>query len=427
MRFFLLGLLVMGACERRAVAPAAPSPTAPVVPATPEKVVREVARGSILAVGDIMMHGMVLRSAEHHDVRGEDGESANHGGFDPLFASVAGLVSDADLAFGNLETPVAPERGVPAPRLSENAPVFNAPTDLLEGLTAAGFDVLSLANNHSYDQERVGLEETLEHLSASSLTALGIGATCDQAWAPRVLSAGEIRVGWIGSTDLYNHDLNAGDDETCVATLDEARVLREAQAARQAGAEIVVVSVHWGVEYAPAPEARVAELSRRLIEGGVDVILGHHPHVIQPVELYEAADGRVGLIAYSLGNFVSNQAAWFRPGLHRLGTGDPRDGLALRFDVVRKDFGGGVVASTLANVTAIPLWTENNTHSRQGREPVVIRPHLTRVLLDEARDQGATASAAGDAQAVIAAGEEASWLAERIEAVSTRVGPGLVP
>jgi poly-gamma-glutamate synthesis protein (capsule biosynthesis protein) len=336
-------------------------------------------------------------------------------------------VQGVDLAFGNLETPVAPDRGVPMPRISDNAPVFNAPTVLLDALHATGFDVLSLANNHTYDQERIGLEETLEHLKASPIVAVGIGETCAEAYAPQVMAAGDILIGWIGSCGLYNYDLNGADDAACVATLNEERVLLEAARARAEGAEIVVVSVHWGVEYATAPQTVMAEVARRLIDGGVDVILGHHPHVLQPVELHAAPDGRVGLIAFSLGNFISNQAAWFKPGLHRAQNGNPRDGLALQFDVVRKDYGGGIIETELANVTAVPLWTENNTHQRRGTEPVTIRTHVAGELLDASRKRMEAARASGDPEAVVAAGRELAWLTERRDVVAEIIGPGLLP
>ncbi len=422
-----LGLLPLTGCQRLPFAPPPLVATGAVeTQPPPAPAVREVARGSVLAVGDIMMHGMVLRSAAQHDAVDAEGESTNHGGFDALFAPVSELIGSVDLAFGNLETPVAPNRGVPMPRISDNAPVFNAPVVLLESLHDLGFDVLSFANNHSYDQQRVGLEESLEHMAASPMVDIGAGLDCDAAWAPRIVHAGPIAVGFIGATELYNYHLNGGEQETCVATLDIPRALAEAKAAREAGAEVVVVSVHWGTEYAPEPEERIVRRARRLIDGGVDIVLGHHPHVIQPVELYDALDGRVGVIAYSLGNFVSNQSAWFRRDIHRRVAGDPRDGLALRFDLVRRDFGGGVVRTTVADLEAVPLWTTNNSRRRKRDQPVVIRPHLTQALLDEAQARLAAARAADDAKAIAEAGAAVAWLEDRLQGVRERVGPGLV-
>jgi len=353
--------------------PAAPPPVeateAPEV-ATPRRVVREDARARIVAVGDIMMHGMVKKTAADHS------ETAGHEGFDMLWSEVAPTLKAADLAFGNLETPIAPDHHKGVRQM-----VFNAPPVVLDSLAHAGFDVVSFANNHVYDQGRDGFLETVERLDEHSLAFIGAGRTCADARRATLLEANGITIGWIGSTDLYNQNLNTTDDEACAATFGVDWVLEETTAARAAGAELVIVSVHWGVEYATEPLAEHREAATALIDGGVDVVLGHHPHVLQPLEIHTAPDGRRGLISYSMGNFVSNQSAWYVHPLHSGAAGNPRDGLLLGFDVVRKDYGKGadgqaVLRTELAAVEAMPLWTRNNTHHRRG-QPVDIHVEST--------------------------------------------------
>ena len=357
--------------------PAAPPPVeateAPEV-ATPRRVVREDARARIVAVGDIMMHGMVKKTAADH------ASADNHDGFDVLWDDVAALVKEADLAFGNLETPIAPDHDKGTRQM-----VFNAPLMVLDSLAHAGFDVVSFANNHVYDQGRDGFLETVERLEAHELGFIGAGKTCAAARKARLLDAGGITIGWIGSTDLYNHDLNTTDDAPCTATFEPGWVVEEAAAAREAGAELVIASVHWGVEYAVEPLAEHRAAATAVIDGGVDVVLGHHPHVLQPLEVHTAPDGRRGLIAYSLGNFVSNQSAWYVHPMHSANAGNPRDGLLLGFDVVRKDYGVGgdgepVMRTELAAVTATPLFTLNNTHHRRGdaKVDIHVEPTATR-------------------------------------------------
>jgi poly-gamma-glutamate synthesis protein (capsule biosynthesis protein) len=347
-------LLALAAC--RGAAPPGPAPL-PATGAAPSAVdpgspVEVLASARIGAVGDVMMHGMVQRTAR------EAATPENHGGFDVLFDHVDEAIRPLDLAFANLETPIAPQRG------SDVQPmVFNAPPVLLASLSSVGFDVLSFANNHVYDQGRAGMMETVEQLEASGLAFVGAGRTCAEAQAARMLTPNGIHVAIIGATDLYNDDLNAGPDEPCVATLGEEWVLAEAARARSVGAELVVLSVHWGEEYVTAPRADHVELAHRLVQGGVDVILGHHPHVLQPIEVVDTADGRRALIVYSLGNFISNQSAWYVPGVHKVGAGNPRDGLLATFLAVRKRYGRGartVERVEVAELEWVPLWTLND-------------------------------------------------------------------
>jgi poly-gamma-glutamate synthesis protein (capsule biosynthesis protein) len=229
--------------------------------------------------------------------------------------------------------------------------------------------------------------ETVEQLEAAGLGFVGAGRTCAEAQAARIVTPNGIRVVFIGATDLYNDDLNAGPDEPCVATLGEEWVLKEAARARAAGAELIVLSIHWGEEYVTSPRADHTAIAHRLVEGGVDVILGHHPHVLQPIEVVDTADGRRALVVYSLGNFISNQSAWYVPGVHKVSAGNPRDGLLATFLVVRKRYGRGsrtVERVEVADLEWIPLWTTNDD---TGIRVVPTRARLERL---EAALAGAT-------------------------------------
>lgn len=414
----MLALFLALACrDPRPVAPPPLEATAPVAPAPSRQATREEARATVVAVGDIMMHGMVKKTAADH------ADATNHEGYDVLWQAVAPHLAAADIAFGNLETPIAPDhhRGV-------RQMVFNADPVVLDSLLHAGVDVVSFANNHVYDQGRDGLQETVERLAAHELAFIGAGLTCAEAQAPVLLDANGISVAFIGSTDLYNDALNAAEDAPCAATFDPEWVLASAAAAREQGAEIVIVSVHWGVEYATGPLAEHIEAAHTLIDGGVDVVLGHHPHVLQPLEVRQAPDGRMGLIAYSLGNFVSNQSAWWVPGMHSAAAGNPRDGLLLSFDLVRKDYGRGPGGTTLqrtelANVRTVPLWTRNNTHHRRGDDKVWIAVEPTA----ERWASLCTAEPEADEQALVALRREADAMAMRWRQVRGIVGEAFLP
>ncbi|MCB9686787.1 MAG: CapA family protein [Alphaproteobacteria bacterium] len=415
-------LLLAIACTTHPVAPGPLDPTGPPPAAAAiEPVARELASVTVAAVGDTMMHGMVKRSAADANVV-VDGKSTNHGGYDALFDDVRAQLSAADIAFTNLETPIAPKN-----HKGTEEKVFDAPVDLLDALVDAGFDVVSVANNHAYDQGRAGLAETLEHVGERPLVPIGAGSTCAEAAAPRLVKRGELTLAFIGSTDIYNADLNKGPDETCVFTLDIDQVKASVDLAREQGADLVLLSVHWGVEYRTEPEKVHVEKAHAAIEAGVDVILGHHPHVLQPIEVVEASDGRTGVIVYSMGNFISNQSYWYQPGLHGSVDGNPRDGLIVTFRAVRKAYGRGarqVVRTEVADLVATPLWTTNNIMRRPSSVPVLIRVTPT---AERIRALEASLGTAAEPRQIVTLSKDLAEMQVRWAMVGNIVGPQWLP
>ena len=410
-------LLLLLACGPRP--PLAPPPpdavSAPVLPkrwAGPA----ELSRVRMVAVGDVLMHTNVKNSAK---AANEDAQK----GMEALFSQVKPLIESADLAFANLETPVAPDH-----HKGTRSMVFNAAPELLPALYATGFDVLSFANNHVYDQGRDGFEETMERLDASEMTWIGGGADCAAARKARLVTQNEITVAFIGSSKVYNDNMNLGEDKACSFELSVEQALAETEAARAAGADLVVVSVHWGREYRTFPEQSEVDDAHALVNGGVDLVLGHHAHVVQPVEVLHREDGSVGVIAYSLGNFISNQRYDYKHGVQSLDYGNPRDGLALQIDAVRKDYGKAPDGSPqirveLANVVAIPLWTDNDA-GRIVHPTPVIRVIPTADALEAAYAQ---LEAAETVEEDLAAKQRIALLEDRWNQVEDIVGEGMMP
>jgi poly-gamma-glutamate synthesis protein (capsule biosynthesis protein) len=330
------------ACALPPPAPPNPALAAPAPPPPPPP----SARVRLLATGDVIPHPAVAWSGETY-------------GWDSLFAEVKAEVTAADLAFVNLETPVAPGRDGPTGDM-----IFNAPIALPQALAYAGFDGVSLANNHVWDQGRSGLVETVGHLDDIGLAWAGAGRTCAEAEAPRLFVRDGITIGWISSTRVHNAYLNRGPDDPCVFAFDVPRILAAAQAARDQGAELVVLSLHWGVEYESAPRSWDRHYAEQLVAGGIDAVLGHHPHVLQPAT-WVSAGGRRGFVAYSLGNLVTAQA-W----TYTLGGGSDwglrRDGGLLELIAERVD---GVATFTSARL--LPTWTEHGAQVCTGRPPRV--------------------------------------------------------
>lgn len=366
---------------------------------------RILATARIAAVGDLLMHETVKEAAKAANHKGPDGVSGNHEGYGALFEGVAAPLEKADLVFANLETPIAPTTNK-----GSRPFVFNAPPALLPALKEIGVGLVSFANNHVYDQGLAGFVETLDVLEAAGLPQIGAGKTCEEAERAKILEVNGIRIAFVGATMLFNENENRGRNRPCAFLLDEAAALREAKAAREAGAELVVLSAHWGVEYATAPREQEIALAHRLLDGGFDAILGHHPHVLQPLEVYETKDGRLTFVAYSLGNFISNQSRFFVQGVQPDKVGNTRDGVILWFSAVRKDY-GGEIRTEWAHLSADPVWTENNALARKTDKKLAPRVRVIHVdrRLAEAREQLATAG-----------GEEAIRLQKEIETLEAR-------
>jgi gamma-polyglutamate biosynthesis protein CapA len=218
--------------------------------------------------------------------RGVRSACGRHGVHFP-FAQVAAVLRSADLAFCNLEC-VLSDCGLDPCSVCSRS--MRGSPDSVTGLASAGFRVVSLANNHWMDHGRAALFDTTSRLRQHGIRPVGDGS--DEPGAPPVvLSIGGVRLAFLA------HNLVGGAVRRRSLTTMPG-LLEEVAAARSA-CDAVVVSLHWGEEYMTAPAAWQVELGRRAIDSGASLVLGHHPHVVQPVEHY-----RRGLIAYSLGNFV---------------------------------------------------------------------------------------------------------------------------
>jgi len=335
-----------------------------------------LAQVSFAVAGDVIPHEAVKDAAKAAGL-GADGWAA-------LFSQVADVFQHADFGFVNMETPVAP-----AHTHGTKPFMFDALPELITGLKLSGIKIVSFANNHVFDQGQPGFAETREHLREQGMLFAGSGDTAASAWQPVIVEKNGIKVGVLGMTRWLNGNRNPEkDDEPHVnffpypddnasgaPGMDAAGVIEAVKQAR-AKCDFLVVSIHWGVEYAVAPKDVDVEMAHKMLDAGATVIVGHHPHVLQRVESYKTQDGRDALIFYSLGNFLSNQSREYRLGQADK-EGDPRDELMGEFSVVRKDYGPGGIKFELANVGILPVWEENN-HNELGStaKTPVIRPVL---------------------------------------------------
>ena len=327
----------------------------------------------LVAAGDVLPHRRVKASARVF-------------GWDASFRDVKSVIDSADVAFANLESPVAPDH-----HLGIHGEVFNAPASLVPGLREAGFDVVSMANNHVWDQGVAGMVETRDRVVASGMRAVGVGATCTEAAAPVVVEVKGVKVAFVAMVDLLNADLRAGPDAPCVFVpgppcehdctpdrdalffrADPAELTAAVKRAR-AVADVVVVSFHWGNEYRTSPLPEYRTHAKTLVAAGADVVLGHHPHVLQPVERVEAG-GRTGVVAFSLGNFLSDMGRSYDPSVHPVRRGNTRDGVLLTVDATVSSTG------VTLDFAAIPTWTQHVLEAGGERIEVVRQASLPEPL-----------------------------------------------
>ena len=393
-----------------------PRPLAPPPPA------EEVVEVRLAATGDVMMHEAVKAAASSQDRRNTTGQSLNHRGFDELFATVAPAVRSTDLAFANLEFPVAPRAG-----RGTRPFVFNAPPEILAALRAAGFGLVSFANNHAYDQGPAGMVETLDELRKAGLPEVGAGRDLSAATRPVMFTLHGIRIAFLGFTAHFNLDLNDPSPLAPHVNPAEPEEMAREIALAKTTSDLVVVSIHWGTEYATDPDPGQMALAHRLVDAGADIILGSHPHVLERLEVVHRPGGRVALIAYSLGNFISNQSRTYVQGESPPAQADTRDGVLLLITLERRTRGSGKSSVALRRVDYLPLWTENNDLARQHMpelppriDVIAIEPALTAARL-------ALTTAVPGSQLARSLQQRISLLAEQKQRIVHRLGPAFAP
>ena len=255
----------------------------------------------IRAVGDLITHQVQLDSA-----RQADGSYDFH----PQYARIAGVLADADYTIANLETTIGRKDN----RAYSGFPNFNTPESLLDTLKDAGIDFLTLANNHILDRGFEGLQLTVDNVARRGFDYAGANRTPEEKARTVVVDAGGVRVGMLCYTKMTNGMPKKKDKSPArqygVNYMGDADFSEDVRRLREAGAEVVIALPHWGVEYRREPTERMQSDARRLVAAGVDVVLGSHPHMVQPVTTLtvatESGEVRRGLVAYSLGNFISN-------------------------------------------------------------------------------------------------------------------------
>ncbi|MFD0670338.1 CapA family protein [Cohnella sp. GCM10027633] len=312
--------------------------------ATPTQEAPRVHESTLVAVGDIMVHSPQLPA--YYD------RASNRYTFDPWFEQVKPILQAGDWVFGNIETPLAGQ----ALKYS-GYPRFNAPPELADTLVRAGFQIVSTANNHTMDRGFPGVVRTLDHVRKAGLVPVGTAVDPNDAKRLVIEERNGIRMGFLAYTYGTNGIPVPEDKPFAVNLIDSAAIRAGIASLREAGADVVTVSLHFGQEYQRMPSEHQKKLARELIAAGADIVLGSHPHVVQPYERFHvSASGsgddpeREGVVVYSMGNFVSNQS------------GDWKDvGLIFGISVKKTVHPDGSSRIELGQATTTPTWVHIKT------------------------------------------------------------------
>lgn len=317
----------------------------------------EIKKVKLKAFGDIMAHMAQIQYAY------------NKGGgeydFSDQFTYLKDFVKDSDISIGNYETTTNPDLPV------AGFPRFNVPAAYLKDLKETGFDIVSTANNHSMDTELEGVFSTMEAAKEAGLDY--VGSFKDKSDRILFKEVKGIKLAFLAYTYGCNGRENLIVPREEVENLgylsDEDQIKKDIGRAKAQGADFVIVYPHWGIEYQSMPNEAQISLGRKMIDWGADLVIGNHPHVVEPVEIYQAEDGRKGLIAYALGNFISYQNYENNKDIR------VEHSLALEIDL-EKDMTSG--NKKIADVKLHPIWV-GTYYNEYG---ILIKNHLTEDFLE---------------------------------------------
>jgi poly-gamma-glutamate capsule biosynthesis protein CapA/YwtB (metallophosphatase superfamily) len=329
-------------------------------------------RFTVAASGDLLMHSPLLD-------RALDNGGGGKYDFAPFFREIRPyLEKRADLALCHVETPMGP--GPPA-----TYPVFNTPTELARAIRKTGWDACSTASNHSLDRGRAGIAGTIEALDKRGIAHAGTYASKRASRRPTILRVAGVKLAFISYTDATNGfraptDWALNEYAAADPKAGAKAILADARDARDAGADAVIVNVHWGTEYASRPNASQRAVAKRLTDSKViTAVVGQHPHVVEPIE---RINGK--FVVFSEGNLVSNQSA--AAGLPAA----TQDGLIalLRFEAAGEDV-------RVLRVKYLPTWVRPGDFTVLPAEPSADRRYAAALRQSRARTVSTVGSGEG--------------------------------
>ena len=284
--------------------------------------------------GDVLMHSPLWRQA----LRNGGGSTPD---FTPMFGHLRPIVEAADLAVCHMETPIAP----PGEEYS-TSPRYGVPAEVVDALAATGFDHCSTASNHTFDRGVAGVDATADRFDAVGITQHGM-ARVPTEQEPVLVEVDGFTIGLLSATYGFDSGVRPADEPWRSTLIDADRIIADAALARSRGAGLVVVSLHWGNSNSHHASDSQQQIATQLAESGmVDLVIGHHAHVVQPIE-------RIGemWVAYGLGNLISNL-----PAPDGVWGAASRDGLVVEIVVQRANNATVSIEAPIAR----PVWVDRD-------------------------------------------------------------------
>lgn len=255
----------------------------------PEKIV------SFSFVGDLMCHSPQYEYAKVGDDEYD---------FVPVFREIKNLLSSADFTIGNLETVIAGKE-----KRYGSYPMFNSPEEYLSALKESGFDILITSNNHSIDRGTFGIERTIEKIKEYGMSGVGTNKSLPERDSIRIFEKNGIKFILLAYTYGLNGNLLPKNKSFMVNLIDTILIKNDIYRAKNYKSDLILVYFHFGEEYERRPNSFQKEIVSKVVSYGADVIIASHPHVIQPIKFFKPLNKKLdtSFVAYSLGNFLSNQ------------------------------------------------------------------------------------------------------------------------
>ncbi|MBC7420803.1 MAG: CapA family protein [Bdellovibrio sp.] len=272
--------------------------TAPKAVFATEPMIKAGQEITLAFVGDVILHERLRNREEKHNE-----------GYQTIWSNIQTYLDQADTTYANLEGPVAPEYGGVT-----GFPMFNYPEEIIPALKENGFDIVSTANNHALDRQAKGIKKTIENLNKYNLAHTGtvISATnieqgTETWWALTPVAGTSKSVAWLACTEMTNGNPDK-ENQVLYCFKDREKIKTFIQKLKsRSDIAAIILTPHWGEEEKFEIEPHVKTWGRMMLDEGASAIVGSHPHVVRKIEEYTTKDQRRTLVAYSLGNFVSNQ------------------------------------------------------------------------------------------------------------------------
>ncbi|MCB9260165.1 MAG: CapA family protein [Ignavibacteriales bacterium] len=299
---------------------------------------------SFSAVGDIMCH------STQYNYAWVENDSFD---FNPVFSVVRNYLREKDILIGNLETVLAGNT-----KKYSGYPFFNSPNELASAIKNAGFDFLTLANNHASDQGLAGIERTIDVLKKVNIIPLGADIS-DTSDISNIFVRKGLRFGMLSYTYGTNYNANFPNPRKFINHIDTVKIKNDIAKLKSKNADLIIVLFHFGEQYQKKINSYQMLIVDKTKSYGADIIIGAHPHIIQKFEKFKTVDANLdsGFVVYSLGNFVSNQRWRYSDG-----------GIIFNFEITKNIFTDSVYVS---DINYLPIWVFKGT-TEKGKEFIVL-------------------------------------------------------